>query len=222
MWPWGYFIYRTCYENVSEADWNEAMRKLDACVHCSLRSYRRSCHPEPIRLVCEGYKNVIIEDRELLEGASVHQVRRLFDDWMDRHEEVGGPRSEYCLMIDDKALRSILKTPEPSEDNSFLLGLEVGYVILISRRFWEGGRESRDHEYYQGFFRLDITGLFKFMHHYQNDTFEESIPYIPSPGMIPCTDGSWFHVEDEDGTVVSASSFSRRGRVIGKKARTVA
>ncbi|KAF7169849.1 hypothetical protein CNMCM5623_002448 [Aspergillus felis] len=219
MWPWGYFIYRTCYENVSEADWKEAMRKLDACVHCFLRYRRTFSHPEPIRLICEGYRNVVIEDRELLEGASVHQVRRLFDDWMTRHDQDGDPRSEFCLMIDDKALRSILNTPEPSEDGSFLFGLDAGYVILIDRRFQEGQIWSPDYENYQGFLRLDITGLWTFMNGDWNHDFWRKMPHIPRPGLIPCTDGQRTHVEDEDGTVVAASAFSRRSEVIGKKPR---
>ncbi|GAQ05743.1 hypothetical protein ALT_3064 [Aspergillus lentulus] len=229
MWPWGYFIYRTCYENVSEADWKEAMRKLDAYVYCFLRShqaygdpepYRRYWHPEPIRLICEGYRNVVIEDRELLEGASVHLVRQLFNDWMTRHDQEGDPRSEFCLMIDDKALQSILKSPEPSEDHSFRSRSDAGYVILIDRRFQEGDIIT-DHENYQGFLRLDITGLWSFTDDYQQYDFWRKMPYIPRPGLIPCISGSFTHVEDEDGTVVAAGPFSNRSNVIGKNPRAI-
>lgn len=68
-------------------------------------------------------------------------------------------------MIDDKALQSILNTPEPSADGSFLFGIDAGYVILISQRFHEGKIRSPDCENYQGFLRLDITGLWTFMNY---------------------------------------------------------
>ncbi|GIK04883.1 hypothetical protein Aspvir_008981 [Aspergillus viridinutans] len=138
---------------------------------------------------------------------------------MTRHDQDGTPRSEFCLMIDYKALQSILKTPEPSEDDSFLFGLDAGYVILIDRRFHEGG--IMDYENYQGFLRLDITGLWTFMDDYRNDVFWRRMPHIPRPGLIPCTDGADTHVEDEDGTVVAASAFSSRSKVIGKKPRAI-
>ncbi|GFF52888.1 hypothetical protein IFM51744_07962 [Aspergillus udagawae] len=189
MWTWGYFIYWTCYETVSEADWKEALQKLNACVYCFLQYCRIFSHPEPIRLIYEGYRNVVIKDQEL-EGASVHQVQRLFDDWMTHHDQDGTPRLEICLMIDNKALQTILNAPEPSEDGSFLFGVDAGYVILINRRFQAGRIRNPDRENYQGFLRLDITGLWTFMYHDWNLDFWRKMPDIPRPGLIPCTDGA--------------------------------
>jgi hypothetical protein len=102
-----------------------------------------------------------------------------------------------------------------------LFGIDAGYVILIDRRFHEGGIRSPDHENYQGFLRLDITGLWTFMNHDWYHDFWRKMPHIPRPGLIPCTDGAFTHVEDEDGTVVAADEYSSRSEVIGKKPRAI-
>lgn len=127
-WPWGYFIYRTVY-GVSDADWNRAIERIDRYIYCGLHSWTNDADPESTRIVWEGYRNVIIDDRELLDSASVEQVRRLFKDWLERHHCHATPRFEYCWMIDYKALQSILASPEPELDDVA--------PPNISRFFWK-------------------------------------------------------------------------------------
>ncbi|KAE8358059.1 hypothetical protein BDV27DRAFT_150775 [Aspergillus caelatus] len=83
-WPWGYFIYWTTYG--SDEDWNQALAKLHRYIHCTIRY---DDNPEPAEIVWEGCKNVIVDDRELLEGASpvkIILIHRNFPDKGYRHE----------------------------------------------------------------------------------------------------------------------------------------
>ena len=69
-------------------------------------------------------------------------------------------------MIDDKALRSILESPEPREDGSLYSDAQFGYVILIDRRVSEGmitKKGVKGEPNYYGYFHLDISGLFPFV-----------------------------------------------------------
>ncbi|KAE8323759.1 hypothetical protein BDV39DRAFT_217594 [Aspergillus sergii] len=199
-WPWGYFIYRTAYG--CDEDWNQALAKLNCYVHCTIRYYENN--PEPAEIVWEGYKNVIIDDKELLEGASPTKVRQLFQDWTKRHPKynhAGTPRSTFCLMIDDHALQAIPASPEPCLETGNWIIEKVGYVILIDRYFPDKGYK---HEPYNvGWVRLKISGVWMFSYSFDTMEFESQYPGIGRPGLIPCYDGDWTWVEDVNGQKVT-------------------
>ena len=109
-WLWGYFIYRTAYG--PDEDLNQALAKLYRYIQCTIQHRGDS---EAEELVRTGCKNVIVEDRELLEGASPTKVRNLFNESIRRETEYNSsttPRSALCSMIDNHALRSILTSLE--------------------------------------------------------------------------------------------------------------
>ncbi|KAF5855825.1 hypothetical protein ETB97_008328 [Aspergillus alliaceus] len=198
-WPWGYFIYRTAYG--SDEDWNQALAKLNRYIYCTIR-YNNE--PEPAKIVWEGYKNVIIDDKKLLEGASPAKVRQLFQDWMKRHPKhnhCGTPRTAFCLIIDDHALQSILASPEPSLETENWFTEKIGYVILIDRSFPDKG--LRHEPYNVGWVRLTIDGIWSFSYSFDTVEFESRYPAIGRPGLIPYFDGDWNWVEDVNGQKVT-------------------
>ncbi|KAB8237521.1 uncharacterized protein BDW43DRAFT_321888 [Aspergillus alliaceus] len=175
-WPWGYFIYRTAYS--SDEDWNQALAKLNRYIYCTIR-YKDN--PEPAEIVWEGYKNVIVDDKKLLEGAPPTKVRQLFHDWIKhhlQHNHCSISRSAFCLMIDNHALQSILASPEPSLETGNWITEKNGYVVLIDRYFPDRGFR---HEPY------NVDWVLK---------FECRYPAIGKPGLIPYFDGEWNWVDD--------------------------
>ncbi|KAB8220693.1 hypothetical protein BDV33DRAFT_88818 [Aspergillus novoparasiticus] len=197
-WPWGYFIYRTAYG--SDEDWNQALAKLNRYIHCTIRY---DDDPEPAEIVWEGCKNVIIDDKQLLEGASPVKVRQLFQDWVERHPDYNHrstPRSAVCLMIDDHALQSILASPEPCLESKNRITKKKGYVILIDRYFPDKG--YRHEPYNVGWVRLKIGGIWPFSRSWDVVEFDERYPAIGRPGLIPYYDGYETWVEDVNGQKV--------------------
>ncbi|KAE8393393.1 hypothetical protein BDV23DRAFT_191811 [Aspergillus alliaceus] len=198
-WPWGYFIYRTVYG--SEEDWNQALAKLNRYIYCTIR---HEDNPEPAKIVWEGYKNVIVNDKKLLEGASPVKVRQLFQDWIKRHPEhnhCSTPQSAFCLMIDNHALQSILASPEPSLETRNWITEKTGYVILIDRYFPDKG--FKDKPYNVGWMRLIIGGVWPFSYSFDTVEFETRYPPIGRVGLIPYFDGYWNWVEDVNGQKVT-------------------
>ncbi|KAH8431113.1 uncharacterized protein LDX57_008774 [Aspergillus melleus] len=211
-WPWGYFIYRTTYG--SDEDWSQALAKLHRYVHYAIRHQAvrsRLNGPEKLEndleaaeVIWEGCQNVIVEDRELLEGASPTQVRRLFQEWMIRnpkYKKFSRPRSTYCLMIDEHAMRSILASSEPCADHREYMGAQPGYVILIDRRHpTEGGIK---HEPYNvGWMRITMVSIYTawgFTTGRDDLEFEDVYPAIGRRGLIPYYDGFRSWVEDVNG-----------------------
>ncbi|KAE8377937.1 hypothetical protein BDV26DRAFT_281431 [Aspergillus bertholletiae] len=183
-WPWGYFIYRAVYG--SNEDWNRALNKLNQYIQCMLQYHDDD--PEAAQIVWEGYRSVIVEDKEQLEGASPAKIRM--------------PRSTFCLMIDNHALQSILASPEPSLETKNWLTEKAGYVILIDRSFPDEGLEYDP--YYGGWVRLKLEGVWLFTR-FWNPTdllLEEEHPPINNPRLIPYTDGFEKWVESVSGEVV--------------------
>ncbi|KAF4201986.1 hypothetical protein CNMCM8927_000850 [Aspergillus lentulus] len=94
-WPWGYFIYRTVYTPESDqidrvhGDWYTEAEDQD--------------HGFPEKLVHESYKNVILEDKERWDAASIEQIREDFKALIaSRGAEIGtlvrGMQSVWLLI----------------------------------------------------------------------------------------------------------------------------
>ncbi|KAE8393112.1 hypothetical protein BDV23DRAFT_192040 [Aspergillus alliaceus] len=154
-------------------------------------------NPEPAEIVWEGYKNVIVDDKKLLEGAPPTKVRQLFQDWIKhhlQHNHCSISRSAFCLMIDNHALQSILASPEPSLETGNWITEKNGYVVLIDRYFPDRG--FRHEPYNVDWVRLIIDGIWAFLYFFDTVKFECRYPAIGKPGLIPYFDGEWNWVDD--------------------------
>ncbi|GFF84316.1 LOW QUALITY PROTEIN: hypothetical protein IFM47457_06439 [Aspergillus lentulus] len=82
-WPWGYFIYRTVYTLESGLP---VWRNSGSYVHWEIDRVDGDWYTEaedqdhgfPEKLVHESYKNVILEDKERWDAASIEQIREDF------------------------------------------------------------------------------------------------------------------------------------------------
>jgi hypothetical protein len=178
-WPWGWAIYRTSYANTSDEDWARAIEKLDQACLADLEFFERrwfengASHVEMIR---EGYRNVIFED-PALEGASEEVIQRRHQRWVDDHGLYVGnavPRHTYCLLLNDRCVRSILASAEPRKPTiphyqpiPYVIGDPerlgmVGYVNVIDCQFAPENPENEYGEYYRGLVRVHLDCLFRF------------------------------------------------------------
>ncbi|RHZ51108.1 hypothetical protein CDV55_103054 [Aspergillus turcosus] len=133
-WPWGFFIYRTVYTPESDKVWSACLEKLDRYVHWEIDHVDGEAGDDgfPERLIRETYKNVILEDKERWDGASVEQIRQDFKDLVaSRGAEIGVvvPRYSVCLAIDQHCLDSIMRAFEDPEERGG--GPGKGFVLMI-------------------------------------------------------------------------------------------
>jgi hypothetical protein len=201
-WPWGYVIYRTSFMTTSDQDWAAAIDKLDRYCHSQMLLAKDREHfrfqPNIHELVREGYQNVIVQDPNL-EGASVDVIRKRHIKWVERRGfdlHLGIPRFDYCLFLDDRAIRSILASSEP-DDNPGL----VGYVSVIDCEFDPNDPENECSEHYDGSLRICLTDLFQFALSCENLTTGEQQWGdwgMERPGRVIYTDGYSSLVEEED------------------------
>ncbi|KAL4960978.1 uncharacterized protein BDV14DRAFT_181207 [Aspergillus stella-maris] len=162
-WPWGFVIYRTTY--ASEEDWAEGIAKLNRHFDCCLPSPGN----EAIRLVREGLRNVIIDDISTFNGASVETVLKRHQKWVveecqidiDEGEAFGIPRFEFCLMIDEQCLRSILHcgNPVPGGDTDNKV---MGYVNILDMEHNALAEDYDEGPFHDGCFRLDLDQLWQY------------------------------------------------------------
>ncbi|KFX99345.1 hypothetical protein O988_03907 [Pseudogymnoascus sp. VKM F-3808] len=115
---WGYAIYRTVYTAESDTLFPLALAKLDGYVHCEIDwdLYDDPTYdPAPNRDIRERYENVILEDRERYDGASMNSIREYFKQWVEEQgKDVGdSPRFQICLVFDEVAVRALSDAPDP-------------------------------------------------------------------------------------------------------------
>ncbi|KAM5371732.1 hypothetical protein ACJZ2D_007797 [Fusarium nematophilum] len=108
---WGFVIYRCAY--ATESQWASYLEFFKAAVRDELEFLELSTLLWPL------LEWTIIEDRETLDGASKHQVRRKFSEWTtERCTERDGagadeafmerrPRFQFCIYIDQKCLDTV-------------------------------------------------------------------------------------------------------------------
>jgi hypothetical protein len=203
-WPWGWAIYRTCYANISDEDWARAIEKLDqACLadlefYESMWSEARQTHVDMIR---EGYRNVIFED-PTLEGASEDVIQRRHRQWVDDHGlsvSSALPRFNYPLLLDERCVRSILASGEPTRPTTSHSEPEgmVGYVNVLDAAFVLDEREEEDGEYYVGLARIHLDCLFSFCDNCENLLTEQDWGSwgMDNPDYVPYVDGRSLELE---------------------------
>jgi hypothetical protein len=118
---WGFVIYRTTYTN--DYEWAEFLRRLRSRMEHTFDDYNG-------RDILDLFTLTVIEDRQLLEGASTATVRDHFRQWratapqleQARDDDTASnlitcsPRYRYAIQVDEASLRSIIyDAPVPPE-----------------------------------------------------------------------------------------------------------
>ncbi|KFY44705.1 hypothetical protein V494_01361 [Pseudogymnoascus sp. VKM F-4513 (FW-928)] len=139
---WGFTIYRTVYTPDSDAQFRSALDKIKTCYEISLREELRSdisirsyemehggparplFDPAPCDQVESQYGPLVIEDKEVWDGASIEDVRSHFRDAIFHEARkvrriyydvqkantipathlAQDPKSSVCLVIDEEVL----------------------------------------------------------------------------------------------------------------------
>ncbi|KAJ5651744.1 hypothetical protein N7507_009170 [Penicillium longicatenatum] len=160
-WPWGFIIYRTVYTPQSDKIWSACLEKIEESVRYEIdRHGKEYADKTPERILKETLKNVILEDRERWDGASVKQIRA---DFIAHLESIGcsvgeeSPRSTVCMMIDEACLQSIQNTFDEPENNRGSWA-PTGFVGIVDPQYVEG--ESYCNMQYRGFMRAEIDSLY--------------------------------------------------------------
>lgn len=113
---WGYVIYRTTYE--SDCDWNNFITQLNAKLDDVFDFYNG-------KDILDKFTLTVMDDRALFDGASTHEIRRHFDEWVKQNytseqphakesEEdalkrpQGSTRYRYAVCVDAESLHSIV------------------------------------------------------------------------------------------------------------------
>jgi hypothetical protein len=190
-------IYRTVYTSQSDEYWSAAMEKLDRYIHYSINANAGDGDPYPERLIHESYRNVVLHNKEKFDRASIEQVREHFNQWRpDSGHFTGLGRYNMCLMVDEKALLSLVKCVEP-EVKEF--GDPPGYCIMIDPEY-DGG--SYCNPGYGGFMRVEVNCLWDlYVKIGTYSDIHELCPYIPE-GQIPFYDRMDGASVNEDGEVI--------------------
>jgi hypothetical protein len=201
-WPWGYVIYRTSYTTTSDPDWAAVIAKLNRYCYAAIAAFRDleefQFQPNVHSLVYEGCRNVIVQDPNL-EGASTDAIRKRHIQWVESRafdRGLGIPRFDYCLVLDDRSIRSILASSDPDDKSGM-----VGYVNVIDCDFDPHDPENECSEHYDGSLRICLTSVFQFALSCENlSTGEQQWGDwgMERPGKVIYTDGHSSLVEEED------------------------
>ncbi|KAF7122685.1 hypothetical protein CNMCM5793_000795 [Aspergillus hiratsukae] len=172
------------------------LEKLDRYVHWEIDHVDGKAEEDgfPERLIREGYKNVILEDKERWDGASIEQIREDFKDLLaSRGAEIGVvvPRYAVCLAVDQHCLDSIMNAFEDPEERGG--GPGKGFVLMIEPECSPGHREDG----YFGFMRVEIDTLFWLTVELNSSTSMSEMCRRVQPGKIPVYDGGLGYAVDD-------------------------
>lgn len=118
---WGYKIYRTTYQAGTDAKFARAIEVLnkwmrDECLNNM--NERREQLPSDSKAkeqLAQRLRNEIVEDRELLEGASTETLLTLHQEWVHLERKAiaaDSPHYRFFLVIDDDVLNHLLNLSE--------------------------------------------------------------------------------------------------------------
>ncbi|KAJ6191177.1 hypothetical protein N7519_001198 [Penicillium mononematosum] len=205
-WPWGWAIYRTSYAKTSDEDWARAIEKLDQACMADLEFFERNWSQTGatcVKMIREGYRNVIFED-PTLEGASEAVIQRRHQKWVEDHGLYvcsAVPRLNYPLLLDERCVRSILASSEPRRPPALQSesyphatdgpGVTVGYVNVIDGDFVLENWEEEYGEFYRGLVRVHLDCLFCFAFYCENlmDDQDWGSWGMDTPTFVQYTDG---------------------------------
>lgn len=127
---WGFRIYRTTYTKPnSDADFAKAIEVLNAYMRDECFSYpegkddsdeedKPRNDDKASQQLWQRLRNDIVQDRELLEGASQTpaKITKLAQDWVHSHlgaKVYHSPRNRYFIVVDDEVIQHLLRLPMP-------------------------------------------------------------------------------------------------------------
>jgi hypothetical protein len=128
--PWGFVVYRMAYGNGTDAKWSRLLRILAEDVKDDLMSHRK------METMGSRHQLVPMDNREIFEGMTTHDVRKHFRSWvadelevwlanrrgLDEMNEIRsgkkgstkisvdmllGTRCNICVYVDDSCLDSL-------------------------------------------------------------------------------------------------------------------
>jgi hypothetical protein len=120
---WGFRIYRTTYaKSNSDADFARAIEVLNEyirweCFTCDEGDRDPAELDKAKNQVWQRLDNEVVQDRELLEGASPAKILEVARDWVASIPNVtlvSTSRHRYCIVIDDKVIEHLLQLPMPA------------------------------------------------------------------------------------------------------------
>jgi hypothetical protein len=133
---WGFRIYRTtyCHPN-SDSRFAKALEVLNeylrfACFSCVEKRHKDAppADGKANEQLWKHLRNEIIEDRELLEGASSDpaKILELAQNWVHhdcKAQTRDSPRYRFCLVIDDEVIDHLLHLPLPPSKEKDIPGI---------------------------------------------------------------------------------------------------
>lgn len=205
--PWGFVIYRTVYTAESDRLWSACLAKIDRYVQWSIGQIDEDEYPDgdrfPETFVQETYKNLVLEDRQRWDGASLDQIREDFQQYSESLGMEDGshiPWSKACLVIDDQCLKSIVSAFEDPTESASWGGPKRGFVIeqggyimlkpfvvMVDPTF--SPEDDYDTPGYQGYMRVGIDDIWDAAVELRLSTVEEMCPNVNPADMIPVYDG---------------------------------
>jgi hypothetical protein len=165
-WPWGYTIYRTVYTPESDIQWKAAADAIRANIFATLDwalQHGRRQDKQAHRLLRDGYRSLVFKDKANLEGASIDQVREQFKAFVTSDPGAFGTRFRWCLVIDEEALQSFIRHPQPAEFCELLQpdGIEKNgaWVTVVDPVFELDTKPRRGKRSYRGYMRCHLNRL---------------------------------------------------------------
>lgn len=171
---WGWVIYRTVYSPQSDQHWEQVLRRLDELIRFDFDDFNFAGDPGDCAVAWDKYRNVIFQDRERFQGASLESLKQHFGEWAPTNQTYHSNHSYSAtwrafLVIDDAAVNTILSLPTASakelRQNG---GHRANYSITAVAQFEE-------QEYYW----------------YDEDTGEEHFSSEPQEGDSRGTEPPW-------------------------------
>lgn len=125
---WGYRIYRTTYSwPDSDSRFAKAIEVLNEYIRYECSSFDTTKRPKEVshlddkasEQLSQRLRHEIIENRELLEGASENpdRILKLVQDWVHVNRKAStrdSPRYRFFLVIDDEVIDHLLRLPVPA------------------------------------------------------------------------------------------------------------
>ncbi|KAJ5639540.1 uncharacterized protein N7484_007402 [Penicillium longicatenatum] len=192
-WPWGYTIYRTVYTPESDLHWEAAADAIRANIFATLdwqlkNGRRQDKHSH--RLVREGYRSLVFEDKARFDGATISQIREHFKASVNNEPAPLGNRFRWCLVIDQEALQSFIRHPEPAgtyiQDEPDAKEKNGAWVTVVDPD-WKATNEYSE-RFYPGFMRIHLNRLFRLAYNGDVMPMSHMSTDMDSPEDIP-----WFN-----------------------------
>ncbi|KAK4870961.1 hypothetical protein LT330_000198 [Penicillium expansum] len=160
-WPWGYTIYRTVYTPESDLYWDAAVDAVRAHIFATLDwhlEHGRRENEQSHRLLRDGYRSLVFEDKTRFDGATIAQVREDFRAFVDNDVGALGNRFRWCLVFNEEALQSFIRYPEPlalpDQERADPTEKSGAWVIVVEPKYEQTAQ-------YSGYMRIHLNRLFR-------------------------------------------------------------